>query len=148
MKLRISCFLIIILLVAADSSKDEANKKDLALMQGDWAAESMTKDGFKLPDDDARALFRTVKENGYTVFRYDKPIAKWTFTIDATHKPKTIDIFPANAKEKANPLLGIYELEADTFKMCNAPAGKDRPSEFESKPGMTQTLTVWKREKK
>src|SRR5713101_4046881 len=83
---RVSLFLVIVLLVAADSSKDDANKKDMAIMQGDWAAESMTKDGFKLPDDDAQALFRTVKGNDYTVYRYDKIAGKGSFTIDATKK--------------------------------------------------------------
>jgi hypothetical protein len=53
--------LCVAVLLGADDKKDDANKKDLEKMQGDWAAVSMVQDGIKIPADDAQALFRTVK---------------------------------------------------------------------------------------
>jgi uncharacterized protein (TIGR03067 family) len=136
-----------VLLVAADKPAD-ANKQDLDKLQGDWGVAAQVIDGKKVADDEAQTLFRTVKGDTYTVSYYDKPIGKGTFTIDATAKPKTIDARPAGAAKDAPPLLGIYEVEGDTYRVCFAPAGKERPKDFASKAGSGHTLTVWKREKK
>jgi uncharacterized protein (TIGR03067 family) len=134
-------------LLGADDKKDDANKKDLEKMQGDWAAVSMVQDGIKLPDDDAQALFRTVKGDKYTVFRYSEVLAKWSFTIDVTKSPKTIDIRKPD-DDKAEPVLGIYEFDGGLYRQCVARPGKDRPTAFEAKEGSGWTLTVWEREKK
>ena len=45
-------------------------------------------------------------------------------------------------------MLGIYELESDSYKICFASAGKPRPSEFASNPGSGYILQVWERKKK
>src|SRR5262249_51646493 len=132
----------------AGFANDDATKKDLDKLQGDWAAVSMVQDGAKAADDEAQSLFRTIKDNKYTVYLFNKPIGKGTFHIDATKKPKTIDAFPANALDKSKPMRGIYQLEGDRLKLCFAAAGKERPKEFESKEGSGHTLTVWEREKK
>jgi uncharacterized protein (TIGR03067 family) len=139
--------LFAVLLVAA-APADDAAKKDLDRMQGDWAAESYVADGMALPDDDAQALFRTVKGDEYSVARYTKTIGKGRFTLDASKKPCCIDALSAAAPKGSKPILGIYELNGDTFRMCFAAPGKDRPTAFESKPGSGWTLVVWKREKK
>jgi uncharacterized protein (TIGR03067 family) len=136
-----------VLLVAADGPAD-ANKKDLEKLQGDWGVASQVIDGRKVADDEAQTLFRTVKDDTYTVFYYDKQIGKGTFTIDATQKPKAIDARPAGAAKGSPPLLGIYEVEGDTYRVCFAPAGKERPKDFACQAGSGHTLTVWKREKK
>ena len=131
--------------VAAD---DDANKKDMEKLQGDWAAFSMVRDGMSIPRDDAQAFFRSVKGDKYTVFRYDEAVNKWSFTIDATMKPKTMDVTPEGTDDKAKASLGIYEFDGDKLKVCFAMPGKDRPTEFASKEGSGHALTVWEREKK
>jgi uncharacterized protein (TIGR03067 family) len=135
-------------LLAAEQPSDEASKKDLERLQGDWVAVSITRDGEKFADDEAQALFRTVKGNEYTVSRFDKALGKGTFTLDATKKPKTIDVTAMTPKGKAPPILGIYEFEGDKWKFCYGAPGKARPTAFESKEGSQVTLTVWEREKK
>jgi uncharacterized protein (TIGR03067 family) len=137
----------VVLLLAAAAKDDDASKKDAETMQGDWAAVSMIQDGMKYPDDEAQALFRTVKGDKYTVVRYDDPIGKWTFTLDATKKPRTIDV-RKDGDDKAPAVLGIYEFDGDKYKVCIAAPGKDRPTEFTSKEGSGHTLSVWVREKK
>ena len=135
------------LLVAADRP-DDANKKDLEKMQGGWSAASTTIDGQKLGDDEAQVIFRTIKDDTYSVSLFDKPLGKGTFTIDATKKPKTMDSRPSTAAKDAPPMLGIYEIDGDTLRTCFAQAGKERPKDFECKAGSGHSLTVWKREKK
>jgi len=140
--------LLILAAVALVAAKDDANKKDMEKLQGDWAAVSMVRDGMDIPRDDAQAFFRTVKGDKYSVFRYDQVVNKWTFTIDATKNPKTMDVLPEGVDDKSKASLGIYEFDGDKLKVCFATPGKDRPADFTSKEGSGHALTVWEREKK
>jgi uncharacterized protein (TIGR03067 family) len=135
-------------LVAADKPPDDAARKDLEKMQGDWQAARMVVDGYELPADDAQVLFRTVKGDHYTVFRYDKAAGKGTLKLDAAKKPRTVDARPDGPAGAKGPILGIYEFDGDALKLCFATPGKERPKDFEAKAGSGHTLTVWKREKK
>jgi hypothetical protein len=45
-------------------------------------------------------------------------------------------------------MLGIYALDANGYKVCFAPAGKPRPTDFGSEPGSGKILQVWERQKK
>jgi uncharacterized protein (TIGR03067 family) len=148
MTLKIPLLCAAALLIAGDKPAVDANKRDLDAMQGDWAAVSMIHDGHKLPDDDAQSLFRTVNDDHYTVFLFKKAIGKGTFKIDAMKNPKTIDFVPTGTGPKAEPILGIYELDHDRWKICYALAGKERPRELTAKEGSGHTLAVWEREKK
>ena len=136
-------FIAIGFLTASADSNADADKKDLELMQGDWAVVEYVTDGVKAEDDNAQALFRTVKGNQYTVFLYDKPLASGTIKLDPSQKPKHIDSTPE--KMPGKPLLGIYEIEGNRIKVCNAGPGKDRPTEFESKEGSEHRLVILKR---
>ena len=138
---------LVFLLLGTGMQQDDASKKDRERLQGDWAGVSMIQDGMKLPDDDAQAYFRTYKGDKYAVFRYSEPLAKWTFTLDATKNPKTIDA-RREGDDKGKPALGIYEFEGGKLKLCVAGISKERPTKFESKAGSGHTLSVWEREKK
>jgi uncharacterized protein (TIGR03067 family) len=143
MKRSLPLFFALVLLAA----EDDVSKRDREKLQGDWAAVSMVADGVKSTDDEAQSLFRTVKGNGYTMFLFNKPLARYTFTLDASKRPKTLDVTPAG-NAKAKPILGIYELDGDRWTICFAAPGKERPKDFTSTEGSGQVLTVWEREKK
>ena len=113
--------------VLAAGETSDPSKEDLARMQGDWAAESMVRDGQRLPDEDVQAYFRTMK-------------------LDATKTPKAIDFTPDGGK--APPIAGIYALDGDTLTICLAPPGKPRPTKLAAEADSGNTLWVWKREKK
>jgi uncharacterized protein (TIGR03067 family) len=146
-------WLLVLLLVggaaAADDPKDDATAKDLKAMQGDWQALSMVQDGLPIPEDDAQALFRTVKDDHYTVYRYRQAVGKGTFKVDATRTPRTIDFMPAApAGGVAKPILGIYEWDGkDRYRVCYTPPGQERPTDFTCKKDSNRTLAVWGREK-
>lgn len=134
--------------LAAEPAKNDANQADLKKLQGDWAMVSMTRDGTAFPEGDAQALFRTVKGDRYTVFRYEKPVSEGMFVIDATKKPKTIDFLIGAKPDKSKPMHGIYEFDGAKLRFCYAPVGKERPAAFTSTEGSGLTITVWEPEKK
>jgi uncharacterized protein (TIGR03067 family) len=143
MKRLLPSALAVFVLAAADPA--DPSKKDLERMQGDWAAESMTRDGQVFPEEDAQAYFRTIKGDSFTVFRFSKAAGKGTMKLDATKNPKTVDLMLEGA---AAPVAGIYTLDGDTLTLCYGQPGKPRPTKLASEPDSGNTLSVWKREKK
>jgi uncharacterized protein (TIGR03067 family) len=137
--------LLAIAVTAAADAPAGDSKKDLERMQGDWACDAYTTEGMEQPADAAQALFRTIKDDTYAVFRFKKQIGKGTLKLDAGKKPKAIDALPEGSDK---PLLGIYEFDGDKLKLCFAGPGKDRPTAFTADAGSGRTLTVWVREKK
>jgi uncharacterized protein (TIGR03067 family) len=149
------CFLILTTeaLMAADGpGQGDPSKGDLDKLRGTWLTVSLVNDGKTLVDEKAPP-----KEGPTTKLVYDgnmwmikvggKTVASGVFKIDATKKPKEIDIMDESGVKNNKTKLGIYELDGDTYKYCLAPAGKARPTEFASKKGSGHSLGVSKREK-
>jgi uncharacterized protein (TIGR03067 family) len=134
-------------LLAAAAPKEDATRADLDKMQGDWQCVSYTVDGMRLPEDDAQALFRTVKGDRYTISRFEKTIGTGTIKLDASKDPRQIDARSPLPGGKTRLLRGIYEVRGDTLKLCFGAADKERPKGFTSTPGSGNTLSVWTREK-
>jgi uncharacterized protein (TIGR03067 family) len=132
------------LLLAADAKEDTA-KKELKKLEGTWQVVSMEMDGQKQPEDEAKQFKVVIKGNKYSLKRGDDTVNQGTFTIDATKKPKTIDIKPSEGDNSGQTMLGIYEQDGDTQKTCYAQPDKKRPTKFSSDDG--QTLIVQKRQK-
>lgn len=133
---------------AANQAPADANAGDLAKLQGDWMAVSVIDNGTKVADDEAQTLFRTVSGNKYSLFRFTKPLAQGTFKIDATKRPKTIDVTPTGSKGPSKPILGIYEFRGRALWICNARPGMPRPIDFEPQSGSGHSRVVWEPEKK
>jgi uncharacterized protein (TIGR03067 family) len=144
MKRRLLLVLAVGLVAGADAAKDEA-RKDLGQLQGEWKLVSATRDGRAMPEDMVKALKATIKGDKFTIARDGKAVEGGGLKLDATKKPKGIDMALGGGNQTA---LGIYELSGDSFKLCYSPPGKDRPKEFGAEEGTGNTLSVWRREKK
>jgi uncharacterized protein (TIGR03067 family) len=130
----------------AGDDKADAVKMDMKLLQGDWIMQSFETNGKPIAAEQAMKIKLTIKGDRYAVDIGERKI-ELTFKIDPSKKPKTIDFTMAQGEEKA-VTLGIYEVSADTFKVCRAvEAGKDRPSEFSTKEGSGTALASYKRAK-
>ena len=129
-------------------AKDEAIKKDRKQIEGTWRVVALEVNGNKAMDEDAKKLtWSTAPDGTWSLLSEGKEISKGTSTIDPTKKPKTIDFTPTEGEGKGNQYLGIYELGEKTRKMCFAPPGKERPTEFTSTPGSEHILVTFEREK-
>ena len=150
MKTRPIAFLIGLAAVAlstAWAADTEAMKKDMAQLQGEWSMVSGSADGNAMPDAMKETAKRICKGDETTVTVGAQLLMKAKFTIDPSHKPKTIDYQMIDGPTKGKKQLGIYELTGDTAKFCFGSPGAERPTDFTSKPGDGRTLSEWKRKK-
>jgi uncharacterized protein (TIGR03067 family) len=133
---------------AAADDKDDAAKKELKDLQGIWIAQSLEFNGDKVPADVVKNCKLVIKENKIYFTDQEGNESEGTFTIDATAKPKKMDVKFTGGALKDQSFPGIYELDKDTQKGCFASPGGDRPTEFATKAGSGNRLFVFKREKK
>jgi uncharacterized protein (TIGR03067 family) len=140
-----SIALVAVVIVTAVSSADEdAVKAEIKSLEGTWQLVSATKDGKKTPEDVVKKIRVVIQGNKHSVYFEDKVVAKdVSFTLDPKKNPKTTTDTLPDGKE----IKGIYKLDGNTLTSCVAEVGKDRPSEFDSKPGSGHTLRVFKRVK-
>ena len=102
--------------------------------------------GHSVKDEDAKKITVVNGDDGTWSIRSEgKEISKGTSTFDPTKKPKTIDFTPTEGGGKGDRFLGIYRLGKNARKLCFAPAGKDRPTEFSSTPENQQILVTFER---
>ena len=120
------------------------DQQDLEKFQGTWKLASATRDGKALAD---KVKQITIVFKGDT-FRFPE-LAEYatskegTIKLDATKTPKQMDATSTGGEV----MLGIYDLEGNRYKVCFAPVGKPRPSEFVSTPGSGYILQFWERPK-
>jgi uncharacterized protein (TIGR03067 family) len=134
----------VLVLVGAGAAQDAA-KKEMSQLEGEWSMVSGEIDGQVLPEESQKGAKRVVKDGETTVTINGQLFMKAKFTVDPTKKPKTIDYMMTDGPTKGKTQLGIYELDGDTVKFCFSVPGKDRPTDFTTKAGSGRTLSVWKR---
>ncbi len=139
-------------MIADSPSKDDSSRGELDKLRGIWLTISLINDGKTLVDEKAPpkegpATKLVYDGNKWMIKVGDKTVAGGVFKIDATRKPKEIDILDESGVKNEKTKLGIYELDGDTYRFCLAPAGKPRPTEFTSRSGSGYSLGVSKREK-
>ena len=132
---------------SAWADENEAVKKDLARLQGEWSMVSGSADGQPMPEQMLKQMKRICKGDETTTTMAGQLFLKAKITIDPSKKPKTMDYQMSDGFTKGTKQLGIYEVEGDTFKSCFGKPGAKRPTDFTSKPGDGRTLSVWKRER-
>lgn len=134
--------------VTADDAKDAAIRKDRKQIEGTWRVVALEVDGNKASAEDAKKITVVNKADGtWILFNDGKEISKGPSTINPTMKTKTIDFKPTDGEGKGQTYLGIYELSDKSRKLCFAPPGKKRPTEFSSKTGSEHILVTLERER-
>ena len=115
-------------------------KSDAELLQGTWKIESLAAGG--QPESAESFTTRRLVFHG-DKFTMRSPARSLTnsFTLDATKKPKAVDLHSSNNPNE--PGRGIYELAGDRLKLCVVFDPKaERPTAFESKTDPSAVLWV------
>lgn len=135
--------------VGCSSAKDDkkAAADDTQKAAGTWTLVSGEMEGAPLPEKEVKNAKLTIVGDKYTVQLGDMGEKKGTQKLDSAKTPKQID-----AQDTEGPTvgknLGIYEFTADgDFRVCFAATGKDRPTEFVTKPGSGHFMHLWRRAK-
>ena len=123
-------------------------EKETKKFQGTWTLESSEAGGQKIPADDLKDFIVIFEGEKHTVKKGDDVIQVGTQKIDPSKSPKTIDVTMTEGPSKGTVMLGIYEFDGDTLKVCFDAAGKKRPTQFKSAPGSETFVNVHKRLKK
>lgn len=123
---------------------------DLDRLRGTWVTVSLVNDGKTIVDEKAPSkpgpTAKLVYDGNIWMIQVDnKNVASGVFKIDATKRPKEIDILDESGVKNDKTKLGIYEIHGDTYKYCLAPAGTPRPTDFTCKPGTKHSLGISKR---
>ena len=126
------CFLII-----SGSACAADDKQDLEKMKGTWSAEKMVAGGMELPAEFLKEMKFVI--DGNKIYEKEKKEMAGTIKLDSSKTPKVMDVETSDGKK----LLGIYEQDGNTLKMCFGE--KDRPKEFKSEQGSETILFVLKR---
>jgi len=132
--------------ILADDKTDV--EKELKKFQGTWTFESSETGGKELPNGELKGLILTFEGDKHTVKKGDEVIQVGVQKLDPSKSPKTIDVTMTEGPNKGAVMLGIYEIDGDTLKVCFDPHGKKRPTEFKSAPGSENFVNVHKRVKK
>lgn len=138
----------IVVLGAAD--KDDDAKKELQKFEGTWVMVSGEKDGEKVADEHVKKskIIWKGKEVSLLTPHQSKDVIRATITVDPSKEPKEMDWVRSTDPDTGKAFHAIYEfIGDDQYRVCFAPAGKDRPKEFRTKAGAGHTLHVWNRVK-
>jgi uncharacterized protein (TIGR03067 family) len=137
-------------LVLADDTED-AFKKELKALAGTWKPVASETDGNKTPEERLKDSSMTRDESGKVVGRRGEMIILQGTVkkIDGTKQPRTVDTEVTAGDFKGQTILGIYELDGDTLRVCvTLPGRGGRPTDFSAGAGSGRNLTVYRREKK
>jgi uncharacterized protein (TIGR03067 family) len=144
------CLIALVLLSWAGApglvpAQDDDPVEELERLQGTWRVESMTIDGTKIPGDELTGRRVIVIDDRYVVIDGTRTIQRGRFRIDPSKTPKRIDTIPADGANAGKVDKGIYEINGDTLRLCYAPPGQDRPTEFNAEEGSGRWVSVDRR---
>ncbi len=151
----LSSLVIPALLVAAPVPKDKEKVKDDEAILGTWKIEKFDNGGGPgAPPQSDIDKMRFVFEKDGVLRMTGGPGGedmKGTFKLDPAAKPKAIDLVMSPPGHQPDTLLGLYELDGDTLKLCiTSGPSKVRPEQIKAdgKDIAVVTFTRVKEEKK
>ena len=132
--------------ILADDKADL--EKEVRKFQGTWTIESSVTGGKEIPAGDLKGFVLIFEGDKHTLKKGDEVVQVGTQKIDPSKSPKTIDVTMHEGPNKGAVMLGIYEIDGDTLRVCFDPEGKKRPTKFKSASGSQTFVNVHKRVKK
>jgi uncharacterized protein (TIGR03067 family) len=118
---------------------DQAEKQELDRVTGVWAQA-----GDNVPPENAKArlIYRGREFEGKSG---ERVLFKGHVKLDPTKTPKELDLTVVSGPNQERTMLGVYELDAQTYRGCLAAPGKPRPATLTPEPGSGQQAFAFRR---
>ena len=130
----------------APATVAEAGGAEYRAFEGTWRFTSLRIEGNDLPADAFKDSRLLCMGRDFTYIDVKGP-SHGTFSLGQNQSPKTIETTFTDGPLKGQTMIGIYELDGDTYRVCMNLSGKDRPKELDSKAGSRNVYEVLRREK-
>jgi uncharacterized protein (TIGR03067 family) len=118
-------------------------EEDMKRLQGGWTVKSIEVSGMPVPEDKIGGRDGAFEGDQYLIHDF-----RLMVKIDPTKKPKTIDMNGKDGNGMPLSMVGIYDLNGDTLKICFAkPGSTDRPTKFQTKAKSGESLILYERQK-
>jgi uncharacterized protein (TIGR03067 family) len=128
------------------SGDHHASAEDLKKLEGAWQVAQLEAEGSPVGEEMVTNVYITIKDDEFHVF--NTGVETWgSFTLDPGKQPRQIDIHCEGGPDKGQTWPGIYEVTADTMRVCYSRLGKKRPSTFTSADADGVVMISYKRKK-
>ena len=114
-------------------------------LQGEWAPVQLVTDGQPLAETTFPYGSRLTDGNEVKVVFGGQVMLHVKMRIDESQSPLAVDYLHVGRSLKGKVTLGILELQGARVRICMAPAGQPRPTDFSCELGSGRTLSAWKR---
>jgi uncharacterized protein (TIGR03067 family) len=131
--------------IPASAQDKESVKGAMGKLQGKWEWVSRRVDGKEHEPEEFKNLSTVIKGEKATFMLKDQERITSSLKIDPVKNPGHMDITHKDGPAKGKTFKGIYKIDGDTFTMCFSGPDKDRPTDFDCKPGSGTILVVHKR---
>jgi len=119
---------------------------DAKAIQGNWKPVTAELAGQPMADSVLKTISLKLDHGQYEAQVGGHP-DKGTFTLDEAAQPKGMTITGVEGPNKGKTFPAIYEIQADTLRLCYDLSGTKRPTEFKSASGTQLFLVTYTRQK-
>jgi uncharacterized protein (TIGR03067 family) len=154
MRLASTLFSVACVLVPGTGRSEDAAKKDVEALQGNWVVVGREMLGKKATKEELeeRPTYVVIEGTIGRAWMEDKgakgDLSEGIFKLNPAINPKTVDITYTRGFLKGATVPAIYELNGDGLKVCFAWLSKERPTKFAGDMEGRSILIIYKRDKR
>lgn len=137
-------FPFILLLTVSLLGCTATRNSDARALQGAWTPTSAELAGKPMPGEVLKTISLKL-DNGKYQALVGNVADRGTYTFDPTITPKAMTITGTDGPNNGKTYPAIYELHADTLRICYDLSGQQRPTDFKTTPGTQLYLVTYTR---
>ena len=138
---------LVLTFTGAVRGADAPDDAVLKALQGTWTVVSLERNGKAAAPERIEGRELVFEGRTFIDQQGDKILGEGSITLDPSKKPGTMDARFTEGPVKGQSSLAIYELNGDTLRTCSAAPGKERPTEFLTRPDSGAMMFVYQRAK-
>jgi len=139
-------FLLVCLTIGSLTAFAADDSADVKTLQGSWIPVKAELGGQPMSADLLKTIELKLDKNQYVATASGEP-DKGTWSVDFTTRPKSMTVVGVEGPNVGKTFPCIYEIKADTLRICYDLSGTKRPTEFKSTAGTKLYLVTYSRKK-